>query len=136
LPGDVVFLQRFSDDDFRYSVGVAIGLDNVKLALLLNINIMSMETYCVPRVDAPLVGMVDERKRFFFVHHPTRPFRGAEAHTSENDLGDFQARVAQSLKFHHVSTLPQTLNSLDSSKRICNTHRAYSIFGRVVMIGL
>jgi hypothetical protein len=45
----------------------------------------------VPSVDALLVGMVDERKRFLFIHNPTCPFRGAKAHTSKNDLGNFQA---------------------------------------------
>lgn len=94
---------------------------------------LSELTNRVPSVDTALVGMVDERKRFLFIHHPACPLLRAEAHTSKNDLGNFQARVSKSW----YPVRQQMTRNLERS-RLCretwSTHRAYSIFGRVVMV--
>ena len=52
--------------------------------------------YRVPGVQPDVVSMLKERERLFLVENPTLPIGGAVAHCSKDDLGDLEARFAES----------------------------------------
>lgn len=56
-----------------------------------------MKAYSVPGVDAALVGMFDQRERFILVQNPILPFPGAVGHGAQDDLGDLETGVSQSV---------------------------------------
>ena len=55
-----------------------------------------MGYYRVPGVNPALVRMLDQRERFVLVQHPVLPLLRAIRHGAQDDLGDLEARVAQS----------------------------------------
>lgn len=77
LARDVVLLEGLADD----LLGAAVGVD-----------------VCgIPRVDPPLVRVLEQRQGLVLVEHPLLPLPGAVGHGAQDDLGDLEAGLAEAV---------------------------------------
>ena len=98
VTGDVVLLQSLSEDFLRLTVGVDIGLGMTK-SVSINLSWAGGSTYRIPGVDTTLVSVLDQRKGFFLVQNPVLPLLGTVGHGTQDDLGDLEAGVSESVNY-------------------------------------
>lgn len=84
--------ECFAEDLFGEAVGVYVCLHNTSIYI---VSLVLMRDYCIPCINPLAIRILDKWQRLLLAQDPGLPVRCAVGHASEDDFGDFQARVAE-----------------------------------------